>query len=552
MKIIFNRKTLMVVIMALLVMVFFQIKVYAADTSFTLEKENVDVCLNSLTTLFYTGGTGTVEWKSSDESVATVEYGTVKGHKIGTATITATSGEETATCEINVVYGLIMIGGNSGKNISNVNLVLNEHPSENLYAIVEDGLIEVVENPEVKWSSSDATIVNVDENTGTITGLKAGTAKITVSGGGVKDTCEVTVVDAPVFTDFSKAKYEMNYDVNVDLKITGVTPNDENDYHYIITSTNTKPEISKMSWGALNTTELANWEMLHVNEEESYLFENSLDEYVELNQELYLWIVEDVKLGASYVLEGDVGVTHSSKFVAEGIKLKKPDLPQLNIILKSFSIWGGENRANVGELTRIQFRFPSVVENRKFKLKIGKVTDNKILQKIQNNDYSGITDLLAYAKNNDAIYSADLTTTGLNYYENDEVLFDGISLLQNKAYYFIYAEFDDENGKYCPVEGVTLGQAWISDARDYWDIYAYTSENFEWNDLSSTPTEPEIEEKPEIEQKPEIKEEPDDTVATEKLPNAGTKTFIIISVISLVAIICVICYKKYNWFRDIK
>ena len=44
----------------------------------------------------------------------------------------------------------------------------------------------------------------------------------------------------------------------------------------------------------------------------------------------------------------------------------------------------------------------------------------------------------------------------------------------------------------------------------------------------------------------------DDTLADGKIPNAGLKTFVIISVTIFAAIICVFCYKKYNWFRDIK
>lgn len=44
----------------------------------------------------------------------------------------------------------------------------------------------------------------------------------------------------------------------------------------------------------------------------------------------------------------------------------------------------------------------------------------------------------------------------------------------------------------------------------------------------------------------------DDTLADEKIPNAGAKTFVIIYVTIFAAIICVFCYKKYKWFRDIK
>ncbi len=44
----------------------------------------------------------------------------------------------------------------------------------------------------------------------------------------------------------------------------------------------------------------------------------------------------------------------------------------------------------------------------------------------------------------------------------------------------------------------------------------------------------------------------DNTVAEGKLPQTGTKTFVIIFAIILVIAICVICYKKYNLLRDIK
>ena len=43
-----------------------------------------------------------VTWTSSDEAIATVKNGTVTGVKYGSATITATAGEKTATCEVTV------------------------------------------------------------------------------------------------------------------------------------------------------------------------------------------------------------------------------------------------------------------------------------------------------------------------------------------------------------------------------------------------------------------------------------------------------------------
>lgn len=179
----------------------------------------------------------------------------------------------------------------------------------------------------------------------------------------------------------------------------------------------------------------------------------------------------------------------------------------------------------------MSFRFPAATEKRKFKLKIGKITDNSILKKIKDGDYSGITELLEYAKKNEAVYTGNLTTTSKDYFRIDKALFDGRKILQDKAYYYVYAQFDDENGKYYPIEGVTLGQAWFSSInKNNWDLYAYTTDNFEWNNLSGT--------------------NGDDTVAKDKLPNTGATIAIAISIIMLLA--SVITFKvKRDKYKEI-
>ena len=233
MKVTFKTKVLIGLFMSILALLIFNINVYATDTtSFAFEKEIIDVGLNGTKWISYAGGTGVITWESSDESVATVENGIVTGHKIGTATITATRGEESDSCTVNVVYNSIIIGDQFDTNISALNLILNEHSTDTLIATVEDGKYDKVENASVTWSSSDTSIVTVDKN-GTLKALKAGTATITASATGVTDTCEVAVYNSPVFTDFSNAKYELLFDTNVDLKITGVTPKEEGFYHYI-------------------------------------------------------------------------------------------------------------------------------------------------------------------------------------------------------------------------------------------------------------------------------------------------------------------------------
>lgn len=564
MKKTYTKKILIVALIALLFIMIFNIKVYAEETETTeqtettegteetplsLSEESLEIALNGTKYLYCSGGVigESVTWESSDTSVATVEDGTVSALKIGTTTITATKGNETASCEVNVVYSYITIGGNNGDSISNVNLILKEHETEQLYTTVKDYDFADVADAQVEWSSNDSSIVTVEKDTGLITAQKAGKATITAKAAGVTDTVEVNVFNAPEFTDFSNATYksELDYDIET-LQISGIEPNDSDGYYYVITPNESKPNIIFSTTGGVDTEKMEETiEHFLINEEEKYMYTRELAKYTELNQDLYLWIIQEVRLEDSYVDEEGNYIYRTSKFVVEGEKLTRAELPPLNLILQTFDIghWSSTETEENDNYTYMRFNFPTQQENRKFTLKIGKVTDINILSKIQKNDYSGITELLSYAKTHDAVYSQTLTTTSEAYYRSDESLFDGYTLLQDDAYYYIYVEFDDENGKYYPIEGVTLGQAWKSSNNSNWDLWAYTADNFDWDNLipSYTPSEP---------TPSEPTPEKDTTTAPSILPNAGSKT--VIAILVMIMAVSIILYKKYNKFNDIK
>ncbi len=281
--------------------------------------------------------------------------------------------------------------------------------------------------------------------------------------------------------------------------------------------------------GYINSEEMDDViERFFVNEDENYIYNRYLARYAELNQDMYIWILQEKRLESNYYDENGNYVSGKTKFLVEGKKLTKAELPPLNLILDYFHIGHFDGISDIAEdnYSSITFNFPTATENRKFTIKIGRVTDISILSKIQNNDYSGIVELLNYAKTHDSIYLQNLTTTSKGYYRNDTALFDGRQLLQNEEYYYIYVEFDDENGKYFPIEGVTLGQAWISPTSDDWDLWAYTSSNFQWNVN-------------------------DDTVAKGKLPQTGATSAVLISFVGI-ALVGMFCYKKYNKYKDIK
>ena len=150
-----------------------------------------------------------VTWKSSDESVATVDAsGKVTGVKAGEATITVTTedGGKTATCKVTV----------SNKEVNVTSIALNKSTltlkvgaSETLTATIAPANAS---NTNVTWKSSNATIATVDAS-GKVTGVAKGTATITVTtvDGGKTATCKVTVKDDQASIDYGGYGPEQNW-----------------------------------------------------------------------------------------------------------------------------------------------------------------------------------------------------------------------------------------------------------------------------------------------------------------------------------------------------
>ena len=155
-----------------------------------LDKQTIITTVNSVNQLHATvypedATDKTIIWTSSDESVAKVsDSGCVAGISEGKATITASCGDVSASCEVEVVIiepNEIVLDKQT--IITTVNGVCQ------LYATVYP---EDATDKTIIWSSSDETIVKVSDS-GYVTGVSVGKATITASCGSVSASCEVEV-----------------------------------------------------------------------------------------------------------------------------------------------------------------------------------------------------------------------------------------------------------------------------------------------------------------------------------------------------------------------
>ncbi len=136
-----------------------------------------------------------VTWTSNNTSVATVSGGTVTAVGAGNATITVKtkSGGKTATCAVTVTDKVYPV---TGVSLSPTSLSLDVGGSSSLTATISPSNAT---NKSVTWTSSASAVASVS-NAGLVTGLKEGSATITVTtaDGGFAATCEVSVHNVAV------------------------------------------------------------------------------------------------------------------------------------------------------------------------------------------------------------------------------------------------------------------------------------------------------------------------------------------------------------------
>lgn len=140
---------------------------------------------------------GTINWVSSNTNVATVENGVVTALNPGETTITASIGNVSATCQVNV----------SSAEVTLNSITINK--SQLTLLVGNTSTLIATKNPEnapgdIVWDSSASDIVSVDQN-GNIEAKTIGTAVITASVGNISAECTVIVTeqasDSPIIAN---------------------------------------------------------------------------------------------------------------------------------------------------------------------------------------------------------------------------------------------------------------------------------------------------------------------------------------------------------------
>ena len=119
-----------------------------------------------------------VSWGVDNGSVLTVKDGVITAKSAGTATVTGTYSTKdwgaTTTDSVKVI--VTTTGGSIGLGDASTQVKVGGTKKITPTVTYND---KPIENPTVTWSSSDESVATVDKSTGTITGVKKGTATIT-------------------------------------------------------------------------------------------------------------------------------------------------------------------------------------------------------------------------------------------------------------------------------------------------------------------------------------------------------------------------------------
>ncbi len=325
-------------------------------------------------------------------------------------------------------------------------------------------------------------------------------------------------------SDFESAKYELKYSSGgAVLTISGVK----------------NMSTKSTTFLSLGVTSSANEEpkdfedVLIYNAEKGIIQDSYFAKYAELNQELYVHL---------FYVDSSKKIV---KKVVTGQKVERPPYP------KYADAFNRNTLASSQAVQLIIDTVPKWTGERKGNIKIGRISDSSILNNIKNNMEVGWKSLLSYSKSDSSpVYnSTQECSKSYGWIMFDNKINISTSQLRDKEYYYLYIEMDDENGKYYPIEAVTLTQASVYQSQNAWYMFFVGNSQFNWNNIRSDNNTPQPSTPTPTQNPPAQPSDP--TVAPTSLPRTGADVAIIVSIVGL-TIAGGIAFIKSKKYRGIK
>lgn len=140
----------------------------SSDVTLNLNPVSLQMKVGDIATIEATGTATNIEWKSSNEDVATVYYGVVTAKAIGKAEITATSGKVSTIANV-------FVTGTDGASLRISPPLVSLRPGETF-----DFKYGNTFDLDLTWSSSDTQVATIDQN-GHLKAVAPGNAIITLA-----------------------------------------------------------------------------------------------------------------------------------------------------------------------------------------------------------------------------------------------------------------------------------------------------------------------------------------------------------------------------------
>lgn len=201
-------------------------------SSITLDKTSFRLGIGNYQTISATvkpdDTTDKITWSSSDPDVVSCyPSGTVEGRKKGTAVITATAGECSATCSVEVIHALSSVSltcQHEGYSSYQRKLTIKKGDEAQFQAEYSPTDADVF---DVEWISSDPSVVTIDNN-GLLKAVGAGSADIKIIADEKEASCSVTVLVDTEYITLNKTEISMDIGETIPLVAT-LHPEDATD-----------------------------------------------------------------------------------------------------------------------------------------------------------------------------------------------------------------------------------------------------------------------------------------------------------------------------------